>query len=225
MGAGEAKATEESRKGTQSKSFVRSYLIKVFFIFVVSSAVALVERQFDPAALLRLNSAVRRSVESLNAWELSGVFYRTMFREKDFLGVEHFTLHHPLFALIETARRTWSEGAVSVVTAAIAFLIGVLLVLLSSYLLDDARKSGTKSEPPNWIFVLFLAPLFGSTFLWLALQILRVTLWALQAVVFFSVSIPLVPELVKAVRSEREHATAEWLAESARRPASEILRR
>lgn len=201
--------------GRKLKSLLKVYWKRVLCLGLLSCLMDYMKGDDSRAAVREFNDRFVRSVEVLNPMQLAREWYGG-----DKAGAGRDSISVPVtmktrdgtemkggipIPFSSVFKRVWMEGGVmSLVMAAIALLTGVLLMMLGG-----ARSLGA---------FLWLAPLIGSVFIWVLVQIMWVAglalggvLDAVQFSATMSMGVPLLGMLIKGIISERENALTDKL--------------
>lgn len=200
---------------------IRNYSVGVLVIFVLSAIVEKCIEFFSEKGiehLRHLNEAFINSVDQLKPWNLAKLFYAALLGNGLFeitslcshtgiVGRIFCAILNTPYAVFLTIKALSSQGPVSILTAAVAFLVGVLATVLS-----ERRKS----DHYDWrdvLGIVLFAPLIGSCFMWALLGLMHLASflfgWMLVAagtIAGLSVTAPLIGSLGSAVVKEREHS-------------------
>ena len=194
-------------------SFV-SYAQRVGMIFLVGVVIEwIVDHLFPAAATMwgEWNAHVADTVYQLRPFNLSATYYTSVI---DVIRQAHYApvmiAISPVIALGTTVKGVLAQGGAGTVLGLLVLAIGALVAL--------PKGTYAPGEPPHFLWRVLLIPIVGSCFTLLVYLVIFVVDKALgwlihgvEAIVAFSLSVPLALSLAKAVISEREH----WLAHSA----------
>ncbi len=201
---------------------IRTYSVRVLVIFVLSAIVEKCIEFFSEKGiehLRHLNEAFINSVDQLKPWNLAKLFYAALLGNGLFeitslcshtgiVGRIFCAILNSPYAAFQTIKALSSQGPVSVLTALVAFLVGVLATVLSE------RKESDHYDWRDVLGIVLFAPLIGSCFMWALLGLMHLAsflfgwmmLVAAGAIAGLSVTAPLIGSLGSAVVKEREHS-------------------